>query len=274
MTQFLPALAAGLLALAAAVAPAATPVASYHFGNSLAADQAGAPALLAIDPLGLNGFETATVNGTSQTVYHWRGDGEFSAQQAGLALDTGSLLTDPSAYTIAMSFEFSSTATFGGGWRRIVDTEGRHSDNGFYVSPAQNLQAVQVGPIADGSTFFTTPGFHDVMLSVAPEAGRQRVTAFLDGRQEFSVLSDVFTLANANNPGHVLSFFADNLDAGAQQEYADGRIASLALYDGSFTPSSVPEPASAWLLLAGLGGVLGRRALGTGRGRRAGAPAR
>lgn len=265
MTRLIHGLAASLLAISAAatsVAFAATPVASYQFNNSLAADQAGAPALLAIDPLAANGFETAVVHGASQTVYRWSGNGQFSAQQAGLTLDTSGLLTDNASYTVALTFEFATTAPFGGGWRRVIDTEGRHSDNGFYVSPSQVLEAVQVGPIGDGSTFFTTPGFHDVMLSVAPEAGRQRVTAWLDGQQEFSVLSDVFTLANANNPGHLLTFFADNLDAGAQQEFANGRIASLALYDGSFTPSSVPEPTAAVLMVAGLAALsrLRRRA--------------
>lgn len=255
MTRLTQTLAAGLFALTALAATAATPVASYRFNGSLAADQTGAPALLAIDPQGKNAFETATVNGVSQTVYHWIGDGASSSTQAGLTLNTAGLLTDNAAYTVALTFEFATTAQTGGGWRRLIDTEGRRSDNGFYVSPAQNLQAVQGNPIADGSTVFTTPGFHAVLLSVAPEAGRQRVTAWLDGRQEFTVLSDVFTLANPNNPGHLLSFFADNLDAGAQQEYANGRIASLALYDGSFTPSAVPEPATAVLMLAGLGAL-------------------
>lgn len=253
------ALAAALLTAAAGAALAVTPVASYQFNNSLAADQAGAPALLAIDPLAANGFETAVVKGVTETVYRWSGNGEFSSQQAGLTLDTRGLLTDNAAYTVALTFEFASTAPFGGGWRRLIDTEGRQSDNGFYVSPSQVLQAVQGNPIADGSTTFTTPGFHDVMLSVAPEAGRQRVTAWLDGRQEFSVLSDVFTLANANNPNHLLTFFADNLAAGAQQEFASGRIASLALYDGSFTPSTVPEPAAGLLMLGGLATVAWRR---------------
>lgn len=259
MPKMFQALAASLLALAAGTALAATPVASYQFNNSLAADQAGAPALLAIDPLGANGFETAVVHGVSRTVYRWAGNGALSTEQAGLTLDTRGLLSDDAAYTVALTFEFATTAPFGGGWRRIIDTEGRHSDNGFYVSPSQTLEAVQVSPIADGSTVFTTPGFHDVMLAVAPEAGRQRVTAWLDGQLEFSVLSDVFTLANPNNPNQLLSFFADNLDAGAQQEFANGRIASLALYDGSFTPSTVPEPAAALLMLGGLAGLAGWR---------------
>ncbi len=246
-------------------AQAASLVASYHFAGSLAADQASAPALLAIDPISQNGFETATVNGLSQTVYRWSGSGASPLLQAGLTLDASGLLPDFASYAVAMSFEFASTAPFGGGWRRLIDTEGRQSDNGFYVAPSQQLQAVQVNPIADGSTLFTTPGFHEVLLSVSPEAGRQRVTAYLDGQLEFTTLSDVFTLANANNPGHLLTLFADNIGASANQEYANGRIAALALYDGAITPGAVPEPATGLLALTGLGLLLGRRLRRAGR---------
>lgn len=269
MSRFLRPVAAAIslgFALAGSAA-ADSPVASYQFAGSLAADQAGAPALLAIDPLGQNGFETAVVHGASRSVYRWSGNGADALQQAGLTLNANGLLPDYASYSVAMTFEFATTAPFGGGWRRVVDTEGRQSDSGFYVSPAQKLQTVQVptGSLVEGSTTFTTPDFHDVLLSVAPEAGRQRVMAYLDGQLEVSTLTDTFTLANANNPGHVLSFFADNLADNAQQEYANGRIASLALYAGAITPSAVvPEPESAALLLLGLAVLvpLARRARG------------
>jgi hypothetical protein len=241
----------GLVALSFSLqAHAAAALASYHFNGSLAADQASAPDLVAIDPLGLNSFETALVYGVSQQVYRWSGNGAIATQQAGLSLNTTGLLADYSSYSVAMTFEFASTAPFGGGWRRLIDTQGRQSDNGFYLSPSHNLEAVQVNPIADGSTVFTTPGFHDVVLNVSREAGRQRVTAYLDGKLEFSTLSDVFTLANADNPGHLLQFFADNTAAGAQQEFANGRIAALVLSAGPV--SAVPEPATGVMTLGGL----------------------
>lgn len=254
MTRTLATLALSLALVGPAVAQA--PVASYQFAGTLAADQAGAPALQALDPLGQNGFETAVVHGVSRSVYRWSGNGADALQQAGLSLDTSALLADYGSYSVAMTFEFASTAPFGGGWRRLIDTEARQSDAGFYVSPEQVLQTVQIYPsgnvLASGSTLFTTPGFHDVLLSVAPDAGQQRVKVYLDGQLEVSTVTDTFTLANPNNPGHLLGFFADNSASNAQQEYADGRIASLTLFSGAVTPAAVPEPGSAALLLLGL----------------------
>ncbi|MCE4555645.1 hypothetical protein [Pelomonas cellulosilytica] len=248
------ALAVGLVVSVAA--QAASLRASYGFNGTLAADQAGAPALMAIDPLSQNGFETAVVHGVSRTVYRWSGDGSDALRQAGLALDASSLLPDYASYSVALTFEFATTAQTGSGWRRIVDTEARQSDAGFYVSPEQKLQTVQIyatdNVLVSGNTSFTTPGFHDVLLSVAPEAGRQRVTAYLDGQLEISTLTDTFTLANANNPQHLLTFFADNVASNAQQEFASGRIASLVLFDAAVTPAAVPEPQVVLLWLAGL----------------------
>ena len=66
---------AAALAASALAAGAATVVATYNFDSTLAALESGAPSLVAIDPLGLNGFESAVVFGNTQQVYHWVGDG-------------------------------------------------------------------------------------------------------------------------------------------------------------------------------------------------------
>ena len=50
------------MAIASSVANAAL-VATYQFQNTLAADQSGITALAAVDPLGLSGFQTATLYG-------------------------------------------------------------------------------------------------------------------------------------------------------------------------------------------------------------------
>lgn len=239
---------------------AATLVASYDFNNSLAANEAGKPSLVAIDPLGQNSFETAVVNGFNDTVYHWVGNGADASQQAGFSLDTTGLVNYKS-YSVALTFEFSSQALTGGGWRRIIDTQNRQSDSGFYVGPSNKLEVIQIPTVNPGSTTFTTPGFHNVVLSVIPNGAQQTVSAYLDGQLEVTSTTDTFNLNNSDNPNHLLYFFVDNLFSNAQLEYANGRIASLKLYDGAFNPLAVPEPEISAMMLAGLGlvGFAGRR---------------
>jgi hypothetical protein len=255
-------LAGGLTAVAMASAQAAVPVASYSFNGTLAADQAGAPTLTAIDPQGANGFETALVGGVSRTVYRWIDVAGVNQHGGGLQFSALGLLTDPQSYALALNFEFTGSALAGGGWRRIVDTQARQSDNGFYVSPTNKLQTVRgtdtgidvdSNALVSGVTTFTTPGFHTVWLQVQGLGdGHQQVQAWLDGQLELSTTTSRFGLNNASNPNGLLVFFADNLAAGAQQEYGNGRIASLALYDGALSPLAVPEPQAALLLSAGL----------------------
>ena len=247
-------------------ATAQTLVASYSFNDSLAANQAGKPSLVSVDPLGLNTFETAVVHGASQRVFRWNGDGATPANNAGLRLDATGLVSYDN-YSIQMTFEFTQAAAFGGGWRRIVDTQNRQSDNGFYVEPGNRLQ---VYPVVTGSTIFTTPGFHDVVLTNFVVGGVREVKAYLDGNLELVSDTDQLNLDNPNNPGHLLHFFLDNLAGPAQQEFADGRIAALAIYDGVIIPSAIPEPETVALMLAGLAavGVAARRGSGQTRRRR------
>ncbi len=235
---------AAALAASALAAGAATVVATYNFDSTLAALESGAPSLVAIDPLGLNGFESAVVFGNTQQVYHWVGDGSDPLTQAGLKLDTTGLLTYNN-YSIELVFEFLELPKFGGGWRRIVDTQNRQSDNGFYVSPDNVLQ---VYPVVDGTTEFT-PGFHSVVLSNYVVDGVREVKAYLDGALELTSDTDQLNLDNASNPDHLLNFFVDNFGF-APNEYADGRIAYMRLYDGVVVP--VPEPGSFALVLPAL----------------------
>jgi hypothetical protein len=214
--------------LVSAVANAAVPVATYTFNNTLAAVEAGAPALVSVDPLGLNQFEMASVNGVNQPVFHWDGSGDNPLNNAGLKLDTTGLV-DYENYSVEMVFEFLERAQFGGGWRRIMDTQNRQSDNGFYVEPGNRLQVYSV---VTGSTLFMTPGFHHVLLTNFVVGGTREVKAYLDSGLELTSSTDQLNLDNSNNPGHLLQFFLDNTAGPAELEYADGRIAYLRIYNG------------------------------------------
>ena len=243
------------------VANAATLVASYSFNDTLAANEASRPALISVDPLGLNGFETAAVHGVDQRVFRWRGDGRDPATNAGLKLDATGLVAYDN-YSVELTFEFTELAAFGGGWRRIIDTQNRQSDNGFYVEPGN---ALQVYPVATGTTTFTTPGFHDVVLTNFVIGGVREVKAYLDGTLELTSDTDQLNLDNANNPGHLLHLFLDNIAGPAQQEFANGRIASLRIFDGIVVPTPISEPAPIALMLFGvvaLGQLARRRKLG------------
>ncbi len=232
-------------------AQSATLVASYSFNDTLAANEASAPALVSINPLWLNQFEDAIVNGVSQRVFRWDGDGENATDNAGLQLDATDLVSYDN-YSVELTFEFLETAQFGGGWRRILDTQNRQSDNGFYVSPEDTLQ---VFPEVSGTTPFFTPGFHTVVLTNFVNGGIREVKGYLDGNLELESDTDQLNLDNVNNPDHLLHFFLDNTASIAQQEFADGRIASLKLYDGIFVPPPIPEPQTYLLMLAGLAGL-------------------
>jgi hypothetical protein len=227
-------------------ASAAAPVATYTFNDTLAATEAGVPALQAIDPLNQNQFEDAIVFGVPQRVYRWSGDGSDAALQAGLKLDTTGLVSYEN-YSVEMVFEFTEQAQFGGGWRRIIDTQNRVSDNGFYVAPDNVLQ---VYPVVSGSTTLTTPGFHRVVMSNYVVGGVREVKAYLDGNLELTSDTDQLNLDNFNNPGHLLHFFVDNFDV-APNEFANGRIAYMRIYDGVVIPQ-VPEPSVLALAAPGL----------------------
>lgn len=240
-------LVAGLISCG--VAQAAVLVASYGFADTLAADQVGAPALVPIDPAGSAIFETAQVNGSSQRVYTWGGSGASPERQGGFSLDATGLLSYDN-YSVELLFRFNEMPQFGGGWRRIIDTQNRSSDNGFYVAPEQTLE---VYPVVLGNTVFSTGEFHSVVLTNFVVNGVRAVKAYLDGVLELESDTDQLNLNGVDNPGHLLHFFVDNLQGPAQLEWAAGSIASLRLYDGIINPA--PEPAGAALALLALGGL-------------------
>lgn len=199
--------------------------ATYLFNDTLNAEQPAAPALLPLDPRGLNRFETVQMYGQARRVYRFDGDSLPQDMNAGLQLNTTGLVA-PNSYTVEMIFEFVEDT---GGYRRVIDVAASESDYGFYVDPSSRLR---VYPEQEsGGRDFGTNTFHHVVLANA--AGNVRV--YLDGLLDFVVPST--TVMNINNPGNWLSFFAD--DKYVTGEYADGRIALLRVYNGVLNDSDV-----------------------------------
>lgn len=199
---------------------------TYLFNNSLAAEEVGTPALTSVDPLGNNGFTTATVFGVSRPVFAWDGNRSPVAQQAGLLCDT-SFLVDPTAYSVELVFKFTEDT---GTWRRIIDTTGRLADTGFYVEPGDRLQVYNA---VTGTSNFTTDEFHYITLTV----GNDTVKAYFDGQLELTSSTDKLNILDP-----IVSLFVDNnLGGPAQTEFADGQIALFKISDGVLTDEEIDD---------------------------------
>ncbi|MBL8469763.1 MAG: PEP-CTERM sorting domain-containing protein, partial [Methyloversatilis discipulorum] len=124
-----------VLLSAASLAQAAAPtaVATWNFNNTLAADEAGKPALTVIDPLATSGFMMDTVFGESRWVYRFDGNATPS-QQAGLFVDSSGLLDADDAYSVDIVFQFEADTA---SWENIFGVSNRQSDNALYIDPGQ-----------------------------------------------------------------------------------------------------------------------------------------
>jgi hypothetical protein len=200
------------------------PQATYLFNDNLDPETSFAPPLTAVDPLGRNRFETATVYGQERRVYAFDGD-DFPDENAGLKLATTGLVT-PFHYSVEMVFQFQEgTSTY----RRIIDARGRVSDYGLYVNPSNRLD---VYPEFEESWLqFFTGNYHHVVMTNTAGA----VQLYLDGWWQFWIPST--DVMHINNPGDLLYFFTD--DESVWGEVSDGRIALLRLYEGTLSLEDV-----------------------------------
>lgn len=263
-----------LLSMSAALSVHAAdpvPVATWSFNNTLAADEAGAPALTAIDPLGANGFVLDDVFGESRWVYRFDGNASPTSEQAGLVVSADGLLDADDAYSVDIVFQFEANVA---SWENIFGVSNRQSDNAFYVAPGNQLQ---VWPTSTGPSFFTFGEYHRITLT---NRGDGTVTAYLDGVLQFDLSTDSMNFSEyaTGNPQRLIHFFADNVVGGGQLEFADGRVALIRLYDVELSegevggidvpPPPVPEPGT--LALMGLGAlgvaVMARRRRGRSAG--------
>ena len=219
-----------LFAFAAAVpAVAWAGPATFLFDGSLSAEESGVPALSSVDPLGLNGFATASVFGQSRTVWGWDGNRTPIAEQAGLTFDTAGVVADAGTYSLEIVFRFTEDT---GTWRSIFNSRGRMNDNAFYIDPGDHLQ---IYPTISGPTVFTTGDWHSVVLNRTDT----EVTGFLDGVQQFTTTP---TPQNLEITDPIVSFFLDNnLGGSAQTEFADGQVAKIAFRDAILTPQEVMD---------------------------------
>jgi hypothetical protein len=222
-----------MIALCASPLPAATAVATYQFNNTFAADQPGAPALVPTDPLAASGFVADNVFGVNQQVWSFDGNAAPVDQQAGLTLDTTGLVA-PTSYSVDMVFLFIERQN---AWRRIIDVESRKSDNGFYVDPANNLD---IFPVSGSTAAWTNNVYHHVVLT----NNGSTVNTYLDGVGQFTTATALLNINNVNNPNLLMGFFLDNVIAGGQGEFSDGRVALIRLWNGVLTPVEAQQIAS------------------------------
>ena len=208
----------GLSMSATTIAMAAVLKAEYRFNGTLSSSVPGAPALVSVDPLGLNGFAADTVDGRTQPVFSWNGNATPVSQEAGLTLDTAGLVSS-NDYSVELVFKLTQRPSL---WRRILDVSNRQSDDGFYVDLGNYLA---VYPIISSQTPFTNNVYQDVLLTV----GGGRVSAYLNGKVQFSEASALMNITNAPNS---LIFFLDNTAGSGQGEFSNGSIALLRLYAG------------------------------------------
>jgi hypothetical protein len=235
-------------ALAGAPAIHAGEVATYLFADTFAAQQGGVAALTPVDPLSVSGFGNSIVFGNNRTVYTFNGSASPATNQGGLLFDTTGLISS-NVYSVEMVFSLQNAT----GWRRVLDSQDRASDNGLYVDPSSHLD---IFPVAGSATTFTPNTYYDVFLTV--NAGQ--VDGYVGTSHEINTSTSVMNVST-----NYLGLFLDNTASGGQGEYSPGNIALFRVFNNALTagdiaaidanpfgapPSGVPEPSS-WLLLAG-----------------------
>lgn len=208
-------------------AQAATLQATYLFDGSLLAEESGAPALTAVDPLGRGQFGTSTVFGETRTVYLF--DGTPTAQ-GGLSLSTASL-TNRTQYSVDMVFDFTGVS----GFRRVLDAGNRAVDFGIYVDPNDRLNT-WIGT--------SNPG------GIVADSGFARVTVTVQGNNVQTYVNGVLGRTVNTNRLHIsnadtLNFFLDNTLGGGRGEYSGGALAYLGIYSGALSASEVSALAAA-----------------------------
>jgi hypothetical protein len=214
----------------------ATLVATYRFAQTFAADQAGVPPLVPVDPTMTSVFESDTVFGAPHAVWAFNGAPSPLTSQGGLTLAAAGLFS-PASYSIDMVIELTQRDL---AWRRLIDVQNRQSDNGFYVDTSNNLD---IYPVSGSTGAFTLGAFHHVVLTVDGSTVIPTVRAYLDGTAQFTSPTAEMNLDGdpTNNPGELMGFFLDNVAGGGAGEWSAGEVALIRVWDGVLT---APQAAS------------------------------
>jgi hypothetical protein len=215
----------------------------YTFNNSLA-DLLGGPSL--VSDGGVLGASGYTFNGTTTN--------------KGLSLS--SVFSAGASYSIA----FEATIDNIGGFKKLVDFKNLSSENGFY----NHAGAVNVYPSSESAATYYSTGV-SAFTVLTRDATTQAFAVYVNGAlaTSFSDASGITTFSGTNG---IARFFEDDLLSPG--EVPSGTVTYLATYNSAlsaddvarlskYTPpstnppgiSSVPEPGSFALVVAGLLGV-------------------
>ena len=165
----------------------------------------------------------------------------------GLSLNWSSF--DAASYDITLQFSFTTTGA-GASWRKIVDYNGRDTDEGLYAFD-DHLQFVETasntGPeVLINAPFAMFAPDQTLTLRITRDAGTKVFSAYINGAQQLSFVDSneraVFITPFAN-------FFLDDIDTSG--EFSAGRADFIAI-------GAVPVPAALPLLGSALG-LLGWR---------------
>jgi hypothetical protein len=154
------------------------------------------------------------------------------------------------------------------GWRRLLDSSDRQSDDGLYIDPGNNLDSF---PNGGSSSPFTPNTFFDIFVTVDSS---NTVTGYFGGVQQFSETSPSLDIAT-----DTLGFFLDNVASSGQGEWSSGNVALVKVFNTALTADQVaaetadpfqgtsasPEPGTWMLMLGGAAALAAFRRRGLSR---------
>lgn len=238
-----------------------TPLASYGFDRSLAANEAGQQALAPLNPSGTNHFLTTKVFGTNEGVYAFDTN---SAIGGGLTYQVDQNLVDH-GYSVVMTVEFTGTDS---DFKtvRLVDPTDATATYVFNVSNTPTDTRIQLGAWGEnGNAYpFALNQWHKVAVTNSGDY----TCIYFDGLKGICAGAS-FNSMDLINPDQFLSFLRNYISG----EDTSGRIAALSIYTGALSErdalaltavaaAPAPEPATWAMMLGGfglMGGALRRR---------------